>query len=136
MVFLKINYRASNHVFLVAIKSIVILYKVMNHLSHKILNFHSDLLKNTQLGRLCGSKILFDKRYAILRILGKGAFGVIFLARNVTLPGHPLCVIKQLYPQVSSLRGLQKAKQRFEKEAKTLGSVGKSLSNSHAFRLL
>ncbi len=96
----------------------------MNHLSQKILKFYSDVLRNTQLGQLCGSKTLFCKRYAILRILGRGAFGVTFLARNVTLPGHPLCVIKQLYPEVSSFRSLQKAKERFEKEAKALGQLG------------
>ncbi|MEO1561293.1 MAG: serine/threonine-protein kinase, partial [Cyanobacteria bacterium J06632_19] len=49
---------------------------------------------------------------------------VTFLARNVTLPGNPLCVIKQLCPKVSSPKSWQKAKERFEKEAKTLGQLG------------
>lgn len=96
----------------------------MNRFSQKVSNFHSDLLMNTKLGQLCGSKILFRQRYAILRILGRGGFGVTFLARNVTLPGHPLCVIKQLCPKVSSPRSWQRAKERFEKEAKTLGQLG------------
>ncbi len=96
----------------------------MNRFSEKISHFHSDLLTNTKLGQLCGSKTLFRERYAILRILGRGGFGVTFLARNVTLPGHPLCVIKQLFPKVSSPKSWQKAKERFEKEAKTLGQLG------------
>lgn len=96
----------------------------MNRFSQKVSNFHSDLLMNTKLGQLCGSKNLFRERYAILRILGRGGFGVTFLARNVTLPGHPLCVIKQLCPKVSSPRSWQRAKERFEKEAKTLGQLG------------
>ncbi|MEB3215517.1 MAG: serine/threonine-protein kinase [Nostocales cyanobacterium 94392] len=96
----------------------------MNRFSQKISNFHSDLLTNTKLGQLCGSKTLFRERYAILRILGRGGFGVTFLARNVTLPGHPLCVIKQLCPKVNSPKTWEKAKERFEKEAKTLGQLG------------
>ncbi|MGD1911575.1 MAG: protein kinase [Rivularia sp. (in: cyanobacteria)] len=96
----------------------------MNRFSQKISNFHSEVLTNTKLGQLCGSKTLFRERYAILRILGRGGFGVTFLARNVTLPGHPLCVIKQLCPKVSSPKSWQRAKERFEKEAKTLGQLG------------
>ena len=96
----------------------------MNRFSQKISTLHSDLLTNSKLGQLCGSKTLFRDRYAILRILGRGGFGVTFLARNVSLPGHPLCVIKQLCPKVSNPRSWQKAKERFEKEAKTLGQLG------------
>jgi len=96
----------------------------MNRFSKKVSNFHSDLLMNTKLGQLCGSKTLFRERYAILRILGRGGFGVTFLARNVNLPGHPLCVIKQLCPKVSNPRSWERAKERFEKEAKTLGQLG------------
>ncbi len=96
----------------------------MNRFSEKISNFHSDLLTNTKLGQLCGSKTLFRDRYAILRILGRGGFGVTFLARNMNLPGYPLCVIKQLRPRVSNPSTWEKAKERFEKEAKTLGQLG------------
>ncbi len=96
----------------------------MNRFSRKVSNLHSDLLMNTKLGKLCGSKTLFRERYAILRILGRGGFGVTFLARNVTLPGNPLCVIKQLCPKVSSPKSWERAKERFEKEAKTLGQLG------------
>jgi serine/threonine-protein kinase len=87
-------------------------------------NFHADILEQTQLGQMCGSKQLFRDRYEILRILGRGGFGVTFLARNVTLPGNPMCVIKQLCPKVTNPKSRQRACQRFEKEAKTLGQLG------------
>ena len=90
----------------------------------KVTNFHTDILQTTQLGQLCGSKSLFRERYKILRILGRGGFGVTFLARNMTLPANPLCVIKQLCPQVSNHKSWERAKERFEKEATTLGQLG------------
>ncbi len=96
----------------------------MNRFSTNVSNFYADILQHTQLGQLCGRKQLFRDRYEILRILGRGGFGVTFLAKNVTLPGHPLCVIKQLCPKVSSLKSKERACQRFEKEAKSLGILG------------
>jgi serine/threonine protein kinase len=96
----------------------------MNRFPHKISNFHADILQQTQLGQMCGSKQLFRDRYEVLRILGRGGFGVTFLARNAVLPGNPLCVIKQLCPKVSTRKSWQRACQRFEQEAKTLGKLG------------
>lgn len=96
----------------------------MNPYSKKVSNFHADILQQTQLGQLCGSQKLFRDRYEILRILGRGGFGVTFLAKNMALPGYPLCVIKQLCPKTSNPRSWQRAKNRFEKEAKTLGQLG------------
>ncbi|MEM7724971.1 MAG: serine/threonine-protein kinase [Cyanobacteria bacterium P01_A01_bin.45] len=97
----------------------------MNRFSmKKITNFHTDVLEHTQLGQMCGSNGLFQKRYKILRIIGRGGFGVTFLAKNMALPGYPLCVIKQLRPQVTSPKSRQKARERFEKEATALGQLG------------
>ncbi|MBD2092690.1 serine/threonine protein kinase [Microcoleus sp. FACHB-1515] len=78
----------------------------------------------TQLGQLCGSKQLFRDRYKIIKALGRGGFGVTFLARDATLPSAPLCVIKQLCPKVHNPVILQKACERFEREAKTLSQLG------------
>lgn len=87
-------------------------------------NFRNTNLRQTLLGKLCGTKQRFRDRYEILKVLGRGGFGVTFLARDVGLPGEPLCVIKQLCPKVSDSVALNRARQRFEQEAKTLAKLG------------
>ncbi|MBW4452260.1 MAG: serine/threonine protein kinase [Nostoc indistinguendum CM1-VF10] len=96
----------------------------MNRFSQKITNSQESILQQTQLGQMCGSKKLFRGRYEILQILGRGGFGITFLAKNAILPGNPLCVIKQLCPKVTNPQSWQRACTRFEKEAKTLGQLG------------
>lgn len=96
----------------------------MNFPQANLSPFHTDILQQTQLGQLCGRGQLFRDRYEILRMLGRGGFGVTFLARNVYLPSQPLCVIKQLCPKFSDPPALQNARKRFEREAKTLSLLG------------
>ncbi|MBD1930534.1 MULTISPECIES: serine/threonine-protein kinase [Cyanophyceae] len=96
----------------------------MNFPPTNLSTFHSDVLAQTELGQLCGSEQRFRDRYEILRMLGRGGFGVTFLARDATLPGQPLCVIKQLCPKFSDPAGLKTAQKRFEQEAKTLSKLG------------
>jgi serine/threonine protein kinase len=87
----------------------------------------------TQLGQMCGSDELFHDRYCIQRVLGRGGFGVTFLAKDARLPGTPLCVIKQLCPKVNDPMTLRRAEQRFEREATILGQLG---SHAQVPRLL
>jgi serine/threonine-protein kinase len=78
----------------------------------------------TRLKELCESGQLFRDRYEIVRILGRGGFGVTHLARDKMLPGSPFCVIKQLFPKVNNPIALERAKQRFRREARILGRLG------------
>lgn len=96
----------------------------MNFQLGNLSSFHSDVLQQTQLGQLCGQDKLFRDRYEVARMIGRGGFGVTFLARDVTLPGAPMCVIKQLCPKVSELPSLETARRRFEREAKILAKLG------------
>ncbi len=96
----------------------------MNFAPGNLSTFHTDVLQQTQLGQLCGQQQLFRDRYEILRMLGRGGFGVTFLAKDVSLPGEPFCVIKQLCPKVSDNSALETAQKRFEREAKILAKLG------------
>ncbi len=74
--------------------------------------------------KACGSKLLLRDRYHLVKGLGKGGFGATFLAADLSLPGKPLCVIKQLRPSTDNPNFLSMARELFEREAKTLGKVG------------
>lgn len=74
--------------------------------------------------RACGSKLLLRDRYHLVKGLGKGGFGATFLAADLSLPGNPLCVIKQLRPNTDNPNFLSMARELFEREAKTLGRIG------------
>ncbi|MEN9521536.1 MAG: hypothetical protein RLZZ381_4124 [Cyanobacteriota bacterium] len=63
-------------------------------------------------------------RYHLVKGLGKGGFGATFLAADLSLPGKPLCVIKQLRPNTDNPNFLTMARELFEREARTLGRVG------------
>ena len=63
-------------------------------------------------------------RYQIVQQLGAGGFGQTFIARDLHLPGHPTCVVKQLKPQVNSSQELQVARRLFDTEAQALYQLG------------
>ncbi|MBR8839078.1 MAG: protein kinase [Stigonema ocellatum SAG 48.90 = DSM 106950] len=66
-------------------------------------------------------------RYKIVRLLGSGSFGVTYLAEDLDLPDHPLCVVKNL-KQSQNLEDLQLARTLFDREAKVLYSLGNESS--------
>ncbi|MBD1915612.1 MULTISPECIES: serine/threonine-protein kinase [Cyanophyceae] len=63
-------------------------------------------------------------RYRLMQPLGLGGFGQTFSAQDLHLPGHPLCVVKQLKPQVTTAEELQTARRLFDTEAQTLYKLG------------
>lgn len=72
----------------------------------------------------CGTRLLLRARYQVIQPLGQGGFGATFLAKDISLPGQPSCVVKQLRPSSSSPRVLEMARELFKREAKTLGKLG------------
>ncbi|NEZ66731.1 serine/threonine protein kinase [Leptolyngbyaceae cyanobacterium CCMR0082] len=74
--------------------------------------------------RQSGSDQPLGSRYKIVEQLGSGGFGQTFRAQDLHLPGHPLCVVKQLKPQVEDAKGLQVARRLFDTEAKVLYQLG------------
>jgi serine/threonine protein kinase, bacterial len=63
-------------------------------------------------------------RYCLDAVLGKGGFGTTYQARNVALPGQPVCVIKRLQPATDDAQVREMALSLLEREAKTLGRIG------------
>lgn len=67
---------------------------------------------------------VLNNRYRLLKVLGRGGFGVTALAKDYQLPGHPYCVIKQLCPVIQDQETLIRARYRFQREAKSLAILG------------
>ncbi len=70
---------------------------------------------------------ILRNRYKIIRVLGSGSFGVTYLAEDLDLPDHPLCVVKNLR-QSQSQEELQIFINFFNKEAKALYRLGREYS--------
>ncbi|CCI30876.1 serine/threonine-protein kinase B [Microcystis aeruginosa NIES-2519] len=72
----------------------------------------------------CGSKLLLHDRYQTLGILAKGGFGTTFVSSDLSLPGKPLCVVKQLRPSTDDPNVFAMARELFDREAETLAKLG------------
>lgn len=62
--------------------------------------------------------------YKIINHLGGGGFGQTYLAEDIDLPQHPICVVKQLKPTSQEPIVLEVAKRLFNQEANVLYSLG------------
>jgi serine/threonine protein kinase len=67
---------------------------------------------------------ILEKRYLIQSLLGRGGFGVTFLARNIYLPGQPFCVIKKFAPIFTDPKLVAIAHDQFELESLSLSRLG------------
>ena len=80
---------------------------------------------SSQTCQSCGSLLIkLRDRYTVMRALAQGGFGATFLAKDDTLPGEPVCVIKQLRPTTNTPEVLTMARELFAREANTLGRIG------------
>lgn len=71
----------------------------------------------------CGSNLILNNRYRVIKMLGKGGFGATFVGVDLTVVGDPLCVVKQLRPMADNPQALKTAISLFEREAKTLDKI-------------
>jgi serine/threonine-protein kinase len=62
--------------------------------------------------------------YKIISHLGSGGFGETYLAEDIDLPRHPICVVKQLKPVSNEPFVMETAKRLFDQEAEILYSLG------------
>jgi serine/threonine protein kinase len=67
---------------------------------------------------------ILDRRYQIARSLGSGGFGHTYLAKDLKIPGEPVCVVKHLKPASAEPAYLQIASRLFTSEATTLAKLG------------
>lgn len=66
---------------------------------------------------------ILRNRYQIIKQLGSGNFGITYLAEDLDLPNHPLCVVKSLR-QSQNPEELKDFIAFFDKEAKALSCLG------------
>jgi serine/threonine-protein kinase len=78
---------------------------------------------NAKVCKTCGTPLILHNRYRAIKKIGKGGFGATFLAIDLSLPGNPFCVIKQLRCSTNNPEAFQMGLDLFKREAKTLGKI-------------
>lgn len=86
---------------------------------------HPENPDSSQKCQSCGSPLSrLRDRYCVMRALAQGGFGATFLAKDLSLPGEPVCVIKQLRLATNTPEVMPMARELFAREANTLGKIG------------
>lgn len=112
--------------------------KVKKHLLHQtlkryatspivkeIISQQDDLADLLPIKDIESSSKTIGGRYDIIKILGAGGFGETYIAQDTQRPGNPLCVVKQLKPDIQNPRHLDLARRLFPREAEALERLGK-----------
>lgn len=71
----------------------------------------------------CGKQLLLKDRYYLLHLIGRGGFGITFLAVDEHLPSKPKCVIKQFCFPEQHGNSFEKAVDLFRQEAVRLSEL-------------
>jgi serine/threonine-protein kinase len=86
---------------------------------------HPENSDSSQKCRSCGLALTkLHNRYRVMQALAQGGFGATFLAKDESLPGQPICVIKQLRLATNTPEVMAMARELFAREASTLGRIG------------
>jgi ABC-type branched-subunit amino acid transport system substrate-binding protein/serine/threonine protein kinase len=68
---------------------------------------------------------ILRESYQIIAPLGRGGFASTYTANDLSKPGNPLCVVKEIaFPASNDPRVLSMARRRFEREASALRRLG------------
>lgn len=68
---------------------------------------------------------ILHERYEIIALLGEGGFARTYTAVQINQPNNPLCVVKEIpFPPSNDPRVLERARNRFEREASALRRLG------------
>lgn len=84
---------------------------------------HLENLENKDKRLSCGTSLLLQNRYRVLRLIGQGSFGRTFLAVDERDSSTRRCVVKQFSPQ-APITNPQKAAELFQQEALRLSQLG------------
>jgi serine/threonine protein kinase len=87
-------------------------------------NFARDKLMLQVEGCEAATAEILSKRYSIQSLLGRGGFGVTFLARNIYLPEQPFCVVKKFAPIFTDPKLVAIARDQFGLESLMLSRLG------------
>ncbi|MBD2356519.1 GUN4 domain-containing protein [Tolypothrix sp. FACHB-123] len=71
----------------------------------------------------CGKQLLLKDRYHLLHLIGRGGFGITFLAVDEQDPTKSHCVIKQFCCESATGKSFEKAVELFRQEAVRLGEL-------------